>query len=101
MRKSVGTSNIDAVEIGEVGASLLGVPSPIITVKYALVSSKNGHRFGAGNINTNWSLDTQEKFLAFVEALERDICAMVFDEGATTDSGPAIVEDTMDGIPSL
>jgi hypothetical protein len=101
VRKSVGTPNIDAVEIGEVNVIVIGVPSPVISVKYALANAESGHRFGSGNMNTQWSLSTQEKFAAFVESLEADICGMVFNEAATTDGGPAVVEDTTDGIPSL
>lgn len=101
MRRSVGTSNINAVEIGEVDAKIIGVPSPVISVKYALVNAESGGRFGSGNINTRWSESTLEKFRAFVESLEADVCSLVFNETATTDSGPAVVEDTTDGIPSL
>jgi len=101
MTKSGGRSVIDAIEIGEVDARIIGVPSLVVSVKYALVQSSTGSRFGAGNMNVGWSAETLRKFQEFVAAAEADICANVFEDGPTTAGGEVNHLDTMDGIPGL
>jgi hypothetical protein len=42
-----------------------------------------------------------EALLVFVSSIENDICATVFEEGATTVGGEVLVDPQNDGIPSL
>lgn len=100
MTKSESQSKIDAVEAGELSLTLIGLPAPVLSVKYAYANSESGTRFGYGNKNMDWSEETLQALAHLVELVERDICAAVFQPGATT--GAVVVPfDTAGGIPSL
>lgn len=101
MVKSDGTCKIDGVSIGEFSVNLLG-HSIELHSKYALCNFESKDRFGAGNRNSNWSVDTIEKLRLLVDSMEKDICQDLFiGGGATTDSVGEVVDYQQDGVPGL
>lgn len=100
MTKGEGQSKVDAVEAGELNLVLIGLPAPVLSVKYAYANAESGTRYGYGNKNMDWSEETLQALARLVELVERDICASLFPQGATT--GVVVASpDTAGGIPSL
>lgn len=105
MRKSAGSSRIDAVEIGKIDIDFFskkieGMDGAVMSAKYALIVTEDGSRIGAGNRNI-WSEGTLSKLKDLVVSMENDICADVFGEAPTTDGAVAPVENTSDGVQGL
>jgi hypothetical protein len=69
--------------------------------KYALCNSESKDRFGSGNRNTNWSLDTFDKLRALIDSMEGDVCRDLFQNGSTTSGTPEVAEYPQDGVPGL
>lgn len=105
MRKSLGSSRIDSVDIGKIDIDLFtkkveGMDGAVMSAKYALIISEDGSRVGAGNRNI-WSEATLSKLRDLIVSMENDICIDVFGGSPTTDGAVAPVEDTPDGVDGL
>ena len=104
MIKSDGACRINGVELGEFQVAFfapsgLGMTTPALAAKYALVNVEAGQRMGAGNRNV-WSAETMSKLSELVASMEKDICTDVFGEATTS----SVVEDEdyhSDGVPGL
>lgn len=97
--KSTGASRIDSVAVGDVAIDMFA--GPTVNVRFAYVDSKTGGRMGSNSRNTGWSPKTLEALMIFVASAEKDICADVFEEGATTVGGEVLTDAATDGVPSL
>lgn len=101
MIKSDGKCKIDGVELGELTYTVLGAPTPVLSVKYAYVSSATGGRYGHGHMNTIWSETTMARLAELVASVEADVAAQVFDGGSVV-TGKMLGDDNDLGeIPSL
>jgi hypothetical protein len=84
MIKANGSCRIDGVEVGELSYISIGLPSPVLAVKYAYVNSTSGSRLGHGTRNTEWSETTQQRLQSLLQSIEQDIATAVFEQGTTT-----------------
>jgi hypothetical protein len=100
MTKSEGKCRIDGVLAGELEINALNNVA-LISVKYALISTESGERYGQGHINQKWSPKTMEKLKDLLASIEEDICQVVFGEGPTTASVDPGEAPTSDGVSSL
>lgn len=98
-----GATKIDGFIIGEViidRTGTMGV-SPL-RVHYALANSKTATLFGKTTKSAEWSAATLQKLSEFLQSIENDIAADVFEE-----SGAPVAESSSnlplgdDGIPGL
>jgi hypothetical protein len=97
---STGLCRINGVSAGEISINLL-TPAPSLHITYALADTKNVTFFGSGKRNVGWSEETMKKLADFVASAEADICADLFEGGATTGGGAVQESPTTDGVPSL
>lgn len=77
MIKGTGNCRITGVELGELHVDFLA-PQVLPTVKYAYVDADKGQRFGFNHRNS-WSEATVEILRQLKEAMEKEICAAIFE----------------------
>lgn len=100
MTSTTGKCLVDGVAVLEAKIDLLNQsPSPLHGT-YALVSAKEGARFGRGERNTNWSGKTNELVMQLLASMETDILSSVF-EGGTPSAGASDDGPPSDGVPGI
>lgn len=97
MVRGSGATRFNGIAVGEVEINLLG-PSIHLKAIYAFVNVDSGERFGRGTKEGNWSQETIDRFLAFLQSAENDICNDVYETGPTT---TLPIETDDQGIKSL
>ena len=101
MIKSEGKIRIDAVKVVELSlGTILSSPGAGVQVKFVLMNSVTGDRFGSGTFNT-WSEETTAKLNEAIQSMEKDICSAVFEEGVTTNSVQPETGTLEDEVPGL
>jgi hypothetical protein len=95
-----GRPKFDAIFLGEVTLNVLAFPDVHLSVTAGYIDSKSGRRYGSMTKLGGWSPETLRKLNDFLEALEVDVAAEVFDGGATG-GGQEPLTTTTDGIPGL
>ncbi len=101
MKTVSGTPKINAVFLGEINIDLLSVPDVHMVASIGYVDTRTGRRFGSFQKIGGWSPKTLAALNAFIEAMEEDAAADVFEGGEATSGGIAVSEPTSDGVPGL
>lgn len=100
MKIASGKPIFDAVFLGELRIDLLAQPDIFLQAVAGLMSSTTGRRFGSIQKKGGWSPETLRRLASFLEAVEGDVAAEVF-EGGATGGGEGVLDTTTDGIPGL
>jgi hypothetical protein len=100
VRTAQGSPKFDALFLGEVRLNVLAAPDIHLEVVVGYLDSKTGRRFGSFTKPGGWGPETLRCLAAFLEAVETDVAAEVF-EGGATGGGSATTETTIDGTPGL
>jgi hypothetical protein len=101
MQRGKGPAKFSGVSIGEVAVDLLG-PAIYIKSTFAFVNADSpDQKFGRGQVDKDWSDETYKRFLSFLESMERDVCNLVFEEGASAEVQDTIKPDEQGDVPSL
>lgn len=100
MKTLLGRPKFDAIFLGEIQLDVLAHPDIHLRVVAGYVDSKTGRRYGSMNKLGGWSSETLKRLDAFMEAVELDVAAEVFSDGATGGGLDPIATPT-DGIPGL
>lgn len=78
------TVKFDGIRVAEITVSLLEAPA-VISAKAAFVNTKTGTTHGWTTCKS-WSKETVEKLKELRDAMERDLAATHFEDGAITSS---------------
>lgn len=100
MRPVYGKPKFDAIFLGEIQLEVLAYPDVHLRVVAGYVDSKTGRRYGSMNKLNGWSPETLKRLADFMESIETDVAADVF-EGGATGGGPEPIATTTDGVPGL
>lgn len=99
----VGKTKIDGFILGEVIIDMTGQTDifPIVA-HFALADSKSTRLFGKTTKATEWSEETLRKLGEFLEAVQNDIAAELFEDGSVSvDESPSNLPLNEEGIPEL
>ena len=100
MRVSTGKLKIDGIFLGEIQLDLFDQENINMRVTAGYIDSKTRRKYGSTSKMGGWSPETLRCLNAFIEAVEKDIAADVF-EGESTGSGIEDIATTIDGVPGL
>ena len=100
MKTVQGKPKFDAIFLGEIQLNVLSFPDIHLSVTAGYIDSKTARRYGSMNKLGGWSPETLRKLNEFLESVELDVAAEVFDGGATG-GGQEPLTTTTDGIPGL
>lgn len=101
MKTVSGTPRFDSIFLGEVNLNLLAFPDVHMTATAGYIDSKTGKKFGSTQFTGGWSPTTLTKLNEFLDEMERDIAAQVFDGPSPIRGGGQDVYPTSDGVPQL
>ena len=100
MKTIGGRPRIDSIFLGEIQLNVLAYPDIHLSVTAGYLDSKTGRRYGSTTKHGGWSPETLKRLASFLEAVEEDVAADVF-EGGSTGSGPEPIATPTDGVPGL